>query len=45
MSKTTTTIDPLTGRPLSALSLAELVKLHAALNCVILIKKAEEGEQ
>ena len=45
MSKTTTTIDPLTGRPLSALSLYELLKLNAVLSHVLTAKKAEEGRQ
>ncbi len=45
MSKKTTPKDPLTGRPLSALSLNELVKLNTALNRVLIAKKAEEGRQ
>ena len=45
MSKNHTPKDPLTGRPLSALSLNELVKLSTILNSVLNAKKAEEGKQ
>jgi hypothetical protein len=45
MSKKTTPKDPLSGRPLSALSRAELANLLSVINCAILTKQAEEDRQ